>query len=174
MKRSDFPTHPAGDEERLTAWIDGELTGREQAGFEASLDQGGLTRAQAEAERAAARQLGALLRQHAPAPGFQNGEAFNHQILRRIEAETPAPAWPWQRLLWSGTGGLAVAALLFFAFVAPALHRLGPPPEYYAQILNATTSDPSISAGAVHSNEENVTVLWIDGLDYVPAQKVKN
>lgn len=191
MKPSDLPSHPGRNEERITAWLDGELSAKEQAEFEAALDTGiteGFTRAGADAERQSARKLGDLLRrQTAPAGSFPPGEAFNREVLRRIKAETEAelpeaavpavpsaPAWPWQRLVWSGTGGLAAAALLFLAFVQPALHHNGPPPEYYAQIFNTTTSDPAISAIAVHSNQENVTVLWIDGLDYVPKQKAHN
>jgi len=175
-------------EEQYTAWIDGRLTGRELADFEAQLEEGfanGLTKAQAEADRAAAGNVGALLRGHfaqAPAPALKNAEFFNHQILRQIEAETqqstpPASAplpWPFWRMIWGGLSSLGVAALLFVTLVMPTLHRPGPPPEYYAQILNASTEDSAISAVAIHSKQENVTVLWIDGLDYVPATKAKN
>ena len=45
-------------EEQYTAWIDGRLTGSELAAFEAELERGlpnGLTKAQAEADLAAAR-----------------------------------------------------------------------------------------------------------------------
>ena len=175
-------------EELYTAWIDGRLAGRELADFETQLEKGlpnGVTKAQAEADRSAARQLGALLRSHsaaATAPTLKNAEFFNHQLLRQIEAETPQsvpPAavpipWPFRRLIWGGLSSLGIAALLFVTLVLPTLNRPGPPPEYYAQILNASTGDPTISAVAVHSKKENVTVLWIDGLDYVPAQKAKN
>lgn len=170
-------------DEQYTAWIDGTLTGRELAEFEAQLAQGlpnGLTKAQAEADRTAARQLGGLLRQHpSTAPAIKNPDFFSAQILRQIEAEQPRIArptpslLPFWRLIWGGLGSLGVAALLFAAFVAPTLHRVGPPPEYYAQILNSRTGDPTISAVSIHSKKEQVTVLWIDGLDYLPA-KAKN
>ena len=175
-------------EERYTAWIDDCLTGRELAGFEAQLEKGfpnGLTKAQAEADRVAARNMGALLRGHcaeAPASALKNVEFFNQQLLRQIEAEAPQSAppaaasvpLPFWRLIWGGVSSLGVAALLFALLVLPALHHPGPPPEYYAKILNASTEDPAISAVAVHSNKENVTVLWIDGFDYVPARKAKD
>lgn len=122
------------------------------------------------------RQLGELLRRYStPAPG-RDFVGLNAAVLRRIQAETAAPvppALPLRRLVWSGLGGLAAAAL-FLAFVQPALRQPGPPPEYYAEILKSTTSDPAISAVAVHSEQDNVTVLWIDGLDYVPAQNANN
>jgi len=174
------------DEEQYTAWIDGRLTGRELADFEAQLEVGfanGLTKAQAEADRAAARNVGALLRDHfaeAPAPALKNTEFFNHQILRQIEAEAPQSAppvpfpWLFRWMIWGGLSSLGIAALLFATLVLPTLHHPGPPPEYYAQILNASTEDAAISAVAIHSKQENVTVLWIDGLDYVPVTKAKN
>ena len=175
-------------EEQYTAWIDGRLTGSELAAFEAELERGlpnGLTKAQAEADLAAAQQLGRLLREHyveAPAPALKNSEFFNQQILRQIEAETPAnPSpdsvvipWPIRRMVWAGLGSIGIAALLFLTLVLPGLQQSGPPPEYYAKILKSQTEDPTISAVAVHSKKENVTILWIDGLDYQPARKTKN
>ena len=45
-------------EEKWTAWLDGQLSGRELSEFEASLPD----KAAAEAEKAGARKLGALLK----------------------------------------------------------------------------------------------------------------
>ena len=166
-------------EELYTAWIDDRLTGRELADFEAQLESYGISKAEAEADRAAALNLGALLRSQAEAPVLKNAEFFNQQLLRAIEAEAapqstpPAAApfpWPFWRLVWGGVSSLGIAALLFAMLVLPALQRPGPPPEYYAQILNASTEDPAFSAVAVHHKQENVTVLWIDGFDYLPAK----
>lgn len=174
-------------EELYTAWIDDRLTGGELADFEAQLERGfanGLTKAQAEADRAAARRLGALLRgqpAETMAPTLKNPEFFNLRILQQIEAEAPQSAalpapipWPFRRMIWGGLSSLGIAALLFATLILPGLNQQGPPPEYYAKIINASTEDPAISAVAVHSEKENVTVLWIDGLDYVPAKKAKN
>ncbi len=137
-----------------------------------------------EPEREEAARLGALLRKHT-APAARDFEGFNAGVLGRLAAETPAvlpkanivpiaSLMPLRRLVWGGFGGLAAAAALFLALVRPALEQPGPPPEYYAQVLKSTTSDPAISAVAVHSQQDGVTVLWIDGLDYIPAQKAKN
>ncbi|XHR26993.1 MAG: anti-sigma factor family protein [Chthoniobacteraceae bacterium] len=185
MKRSDFPADDGRADERFTAWLDGQLPEGERAEFEAELDAG--TRERAEAERSEALKLGDLLRRHAMGP-VRGCEGLNAQVLARIQAEIPVevpsemPAEvlpmaatgaskPLGRLVWGGFGGLAAAAVLFFAFVQPVLNRPGPPPEYYAQIFKATTADPTISAVAVHSEADQATVIWIDGLDYVPAQK---
>ncbi|MEI8234405.1 MAG: hypothetical protein WCH57_06925 [Verrucomicrobiota bacterium] len=174
------PSEPSF-EAQTAAWIDGALPERERVAFEAECQRRGIAPAQAEADRLQARQLGGLLRRHAAAMDhpLPHPDFFNAQLLRQIQAETPSPQkapllWPLRRLVWGGLASLGAAALLFAGFVLPSLHQPGPPPEYYAQILNAQTADPTISAVAMHPKNENITVLWIDGLDYVPAEKAKN
>lgn len=185
MKPSDLSF-----EARYAAWMDGALPESEHAAFEAECARRGIAPAQAEADRAAALRLGDLLRGHAKAAASRpipHADFFNAEILHRIEAETPLPAsdaagdtshaslplfFPLRRLLWGGLGSLGAAALLFATLVFPTLDRVGPPPEYYAQVLK--TADPAVSAVAMHPKEENVTVLWIEGLNYVPAEKSKN
>src|SRR4051794_7914058 len=70
-------------EEKWTAWLDGELRGKELAEFEASLPD----RAAAEAERTEARKLGALLRDQLCAGAMANEDFFSHQLRERIERE---------------------------------------------------------------------------------------
>src|SRR4051812_17225719 len=43
------------------------------------------------------------------------------------------------------------------------------PTIYDASIIEATPQEPGISATSVYSKAENMTVLWLDGLDYLPA-----
>ncbi len=186
MKLSDIPQDPSAEssfEAQTTAWIDGCLPESERAAFEAECERRGIPPAEREADRLRTRQLGRLLRSHAMAIDVPHALAhpdfFNAQLLRQIDAETPCPEsapfpWPLRRLAFGGLASLGAAALLFAALVFPALHRPGPPPEYYARILNSQTTDPAISAVAMHLKSENVPVLWIDGLDYVPAEKAKN
>lgn len=172
-------------EEQYTAWIDGKLSESERSQLEQGLAEGLAT---AETDRSEALQLGMLLRTHydakATAPAFKNEAFFNESIRQQIETDIAknrkssatsgnAIPWPFWRMLWGGLGSLGLAAILFLSLVLPSLQHPGPPAEYYAQILKTQTSDPTISAVAIHSNEENVTILWIDGLDYVPA-KSKN
>lgn len=53
--------------------------------------------------------------------------------------------------------------------VASATHQAaGSAAVYDASIIKATTEEPGVSA-SVYSQAENVTVLWLDGLDYLPA-----
>jgi len=75
-------------EENWTAWLDGQLGGRELSEFEASLPD----KAAAEAEKAAARKLGVLLKSELGASALTNEEFFSHQLRERIMRESGAPS----------------------------------------------------------------------------------
>ena len=46
------------------------------------------------------------------------------------------------------------------------------PSKYFAQVVEAWPSDPSISATTVYNPQDNVTVLWLEGLDYMPSDQL--
>src|SRR6266571_751693 len=163
-------------EENWTAWLDGQLSGRELSEFEASLPD----KAAAEAEKANARKLGALLKSELGAPSLTNEEFFSHQLRERIMRESSGPSveheakastwWTIPRLLWTGTASLAVF-LIFTVFV---MHQERPAEEsqYLTQILNARV-DPVVSPNGTVSifevKQDHVTVLWTEGLQTLPA-----
>jgi hypothetical protein len=162
-------------EEKWTAWLDGQLSGRELAEFEASLPD----KAAAEAEKAGARKLGLLLKRELGAPALTNEEFFSHQLRERIRgssvpsAEREAKASTWwtiPRLLWTGTASLAV----FLVFTIFVIRDKNPAEEsqYLTQILNARV-DPVVSPNATVSmfevKQDRVTVLWTEGLQSLPA-----
>ena len=162
-------------EEKWTAWLDGQLSGRELAEFEASLPD----KAAAEAEKADARKLGVFLKRELGAPALTNEGFFSHQLRDRIrqssvpsaERETKASTW-WTipRLLWTGTASLAV----FLVFTIFVIRDKNPAEEsqYLTQILNARV-DPVVSPNATVSmfevKQDRVTVLWTEGLQSLPA-----
>jgi anti-sigma factor RsiW len=158
-------------EEQFTAWIDGKLTGRELTEFEDELRE----HPEAAAERDGARALGNLLRSQA-APPLRNPDFFNHQLMQRIAAETPRPVekkrsffWSIPGLAWTGACSLIVAAVLFKTTI-PA----GPPSPkaktgYFAQVVEIWSKSPNVTASTVYSPEDDATVIWLDGLDYIPA-----
>ena len=159
-------------EERFTAWVDGQLTGTDLAEFEKELP----AHPEAAAERAEARKLGDLLRAQ-PVPKLGNDDFFNHQLMQRIAAETSragepvkARGWSWSlpRLAFAGAACLVVAGGLFKTLI-PAAVPPGEKSKYYAQVVEAWPADPSISATTVYNPADNVTVVWLDGLDYIPA-----
>ncbi len=165
-------------EEKWTAWLDGQLSGRELSEFEASLPD----KAAAQAEKAEAKKLGELLKRELSAYELKNEEFFSHQLREKILQESgeqrPERArrnstsswWTVPRLLWAGTASLAVF-LICTVFV---MHQERPPEEsqYLTQILNARV-DPVVSPNGTVSifevKQDRVTVLWTEGLQSLPA-----
>jgi hypothetical protein len=165
-------------EEKWTAWLDDQLSGRELSEFEASLPD----KAAAEGEKAEARKLGQLLNRELSAHPLKNEEFFNHQLSERIARESseqgrertrrsPTSSW-WTipRLLWAGTASLAV----FFICTVLVMRQERPAEEsqYLTQILNARV-DPVVSPNATVSifevKQDRATVLWTEGLQSLPA-----
>jgi hypothetical protein len=165
-------------EEKWTAWLDDQLSGRGLSEFEASLPD----KASAQAEKAEAKKLGALLKRELSAHSLKNEEFFSHQLRERIVQESggqgrerarrsPTPSW-WTipRLLWTGTASLAV----FLICTVLVMHQERPAEEsqYLTQILNARV-DPVVSPNATVSifevKQDRVTVLWTEGLQTLPA-----
>ncbi|MDL5056961.1 hypothetical protein, partial [Geitlerinema calcuttense] len=67
------------------------------------------------------------------------------------------------RILWAPA--VAVAVVLGLVFFQPGL--IGPSP--YARVLDAKTSLNRVSVTPIQSKKAKVTVIWIEGLDYLPA-----
>jgi hypothetical protein len=165
-------------EEKWTAWLDDQLSGRELSEFEASLPD----KAVAQAEKAEAKKLGELLKRELSAHSLKNEEFFSHQLRERIVQESggqrrerarrnPTSSW-WtiSRLLWAGTASLAV--FLICTVLVMHQERPGEESQYLTQILN-TRVDPVVSPNATVSifevKQDRVTVLWTEGLQTLPA-----
>jgi hypothetical protein len=171
-------------EEKWTAWLDGQLTGRELIDFEVSLPD----KAAAEAEKGEAQKLGSFLREQLGGQALSNAEFFSHQLREQIARETatqdrPAFAWlrrgkygersTWwtiRRLGWSGATSLAI--FLICAVFVMRDKNTGEQSEYLTQILNARV-DPGVSPNATISmfetQKDKVTVLWTEGLQSLPS-----
>src|SRR5438477_2397554 len=102
-------------EEKWTAWIDDQLTGKELGEFEAALPD----KRAAEDEKRAAKKLGALLQRELRAQPLHNADFFSHQLRERIDREDRASSggrgdaggsfwWPVRRLVWAGATSLAI------------------------------------------------------------------
>ena len=160
-------------EEQFTAWADGKLSGPELAAFEKELEQ----HPEALAERDAALKLGAMLRGNPTAPKLANADFFNLQIQQRIAADRPrekaagsGAGWFWSlpRLAWAGAACLLIAGAMFKTLI-PTGSTVSEADPYFAQVVESWTSEPGVSAITVYNPKDNVTVLWLDGLDYIPA-----
>jgi anti-sigma factor RsiW len=156
-------------EEQFTAWVDGKLTGAELAEFEKELE----AHPEALAEKDDALKLGQLLREHPTAPALGNPDFFNHQLMQRIAADAPRPveqkrSWFWSipRLAWAGAFCLVVTAGLFLTTIPTGAVKKS---NYFAQVVENWPGNPNVSASTVYSADDDVTVVWLDGLDYIPA-----
>jgi anti-sigma factor RsiW len=162
-------------EEKWTAWLDGQLSGRELIEFESSLPD----LAAAEAEKRDAQKLGAFLKKELGAQALSNEEFFSHQLRERIARETENETrggsrsswWTIPRLVWSGATALAVFVVCAVAILSQ--HQAGEQSEYLTQILNSKV-DPAANPNATVSifevkNDNKVTVLWTEGLQSLPS-----
>jgi hypothetical protein len=165
-------------EEKWTAWLDDQLSGRELSEFEASLPD----KAAAQAEKVGAKKLGQLLKRELSAQPLKNEEFFSHQLHEKIVQESgeqladrarrsPTSHW-WTipRLLWAGTASLAV--FLICTVLVMRQERPAEESQYLTQILNARV-DPIVSPNATVSifevKQDHATVLWTEGLQSLPA-----
>lgn len=158
-------------EEKWTAWLDGQLTGKELEDFEASLPD----KEAAEREKRDATKLGALLKQELGAQPFSNEEFFSHKLRERIARETAQAGtrstwWTVPRLVWTGAASLA----LFMVCAVVVMNHEDVPEQsdYLTQILNMRI-DPAVSPNATISKfetkEDRVTVIWTEGLQSLPS-----
>lgn len=161
-------------EEKWTAWLDGQLAGKELVEFEASLPD----RAAAEAEKRDAKKLGALLKRELGAGALTNEEFFSHQLRERIVRECATQDrhggtstwWTVPRMVWAGATSLALFVL--FSVVVVRDKNPAEQSQYLSQILNARV-DPAVSPNATitmfEAQGDRVTVLWTEGLQSLPA-----
>ena len=158
-------------EEQFTAWVDGKLTGADLAEFEKEL----AAHPDAASEKDAALKLGRLLREHPTVPRLAHPDFFNHQLMQRIAAETPRPMekkrssiWSIPGLAWAGAFCLVIALVLFKTTVPEGARHVDKS-NYFAQVVESWPSNPNVSASTVYDADDHVTVVWLDGLDYIPA-----
>ena len=183
-------------EERHADWIDGKLTGPELEAFERELASrpddslekeavvsiGKLLRAHSAPPRMSnpdffQYQLMARIEAEQP-PG------------REATPRKPAFRWPMVHLAWGGVCSLLLAFIGFQSLVrnpaqvalkeGPGAHledlAYAPTPApvvaesgINAHVVTVSSPDPNISATPVESKSDKVTVIWVDGLDYLPA-----
>src|SRR6266568_8107971 len=163
-------------EEKWTAWLDGQLSDKELAEFEASLPD----LAAAKAEKHDAKKLGAFLKEQLATQTLSNAEFFSHQLRERIARENKDGSrgnearstwWTIPRLVWSGATALALFLITTVALLTQ--HQPGQQSEYLTQILNSRVDPAANPNAAVYifesKNDNKVTVLWTEGLQSLPA-----
>src|SRR5437667_11439714 len=137
-------------EEKWTAWLDGELSGKELVEFEASLPD----KAAAEAEKRDTHKLGALLKEQLGAHALSNEDFFSHQLRERIVRENgpsrepsreASTWWTVRRLFLTGVAWLALFVIC--AVVVIRDKKSGEQSQYITRSLNSVCA-PASSANA--------------------------
>ena len=165
-------------EEKWTAWVDDQLTGKELAEFEAALPD----KPAAEAEKRAAKKLGAFLQRELAVQPLHNADFFSHQLWERIDRDERSVSgrrtdmggsfwWPIRRLVWVGAASLAI----FIAIAMFVMRDEEPaePSQYLTQIKKAQldpVTGPDATVTVFDTKEDRVTVLWTEGLKSLPAE----
>jgi len=155
----------------LIRWLDDEMTAAERAQFESAMKND----PELAAEAASMRQLSASLREHLPSEmPVPHADFFNSQITLRIaqmaaDDEKPqiqATSWlDWFRAPWLAATAAAACAVAGFLFMQNS------PDISHTAILSSYTPNPSVKAQVSYSDAAQATVLTLDGLEAIPADK---
>ena len=165
--------NPNPDEQLLARWLDGELNADERTSFEARLQSDPALRAEADSLTSLRDMLQSGFPKIAEVP---HADFFNSQIQERIaqvrleeeRAATPAVAAPsrfsWMIKSWLMAGAAAACLLV-------ALMQWQTSPGASTVVLSTYAPDAGVKAATYHSTEANATVLMLDGLENMPAEK---
>ena len=166
---------PPSEDHTLIRWIDGEMNETERKAFEESLKSDTALAKEAKDLRA----LSSSLRAHLPAEmTVPHADFFNSQIgvriaqmdLDQVRTKSTEATWMslirWMRQPWFATAGAAALAILGFIFFRPSGDVAA-----QSMILSSYTPDTRIQARAFHVDGAGATVLLLDGLDAIPADK---
>lgn len=163
------------DETDLTRYLDGEMDAAERAAFESSLAAHPELRTDLESMNL----LGEVLRKNVAAEReVPHADFFNSQIQVRIAQEeidrkraAPAGAgggWlGWLRQPWFVAAATALVAVAAFV----AWENRGSSAQDTSIVLSTYTPNPTVQARAYHSEDANATVLLLDGLAALPADR---
>jgi anti-sigma-K factor RskA len=154
----------------LIRWLDAEMTDAERASFSARLESDPALKAEVELMQ----RMSADLRTHLPAEmPVPYGDFFNSQIQVRLAQEEPLSipetraSWlDWLRMptLIAATAAAAVA-------IAGFLIMQQGPAAGDSVVLSIYVPNTSVQARSFHSDEANATVLMLDGMEAMPADR---
>jgi anti-sigma factor RsiW len=157
----------------LIRWLDGEMTPAEQERFAARLESEPMLKADAESLR----QLGVSLRAHLPAEmPVPHADFFNSQIHQRIaeeDAVTTPQAVRGGWLEWFSLPSFATAFAVVAAVVAAGVMIIQKEATGGAEtlVLSTYAPNPNIQTRHFHSTEAQATVLMLDGVEAIPADR---
>jgi anti-sigma factor RsiW len=157
-------------EEKLTAWLDGKLSAEEARLFQNEYPL-------AQEEKAQFMKLKGLLRESLESHVLPDPDFFNAQIMAQIGRES-APrrslrrGWlGLPRIAWGGVCVLGVGFAMFVALI-PHGDLSDPRSGYVADVLKTKTRGPNVKATV--DNQKDMTIIKIEGLQKLPADKDLN
>lgn len=166
-------------ETQYVRWQDGLLDPALEPEFLRELKRRGMS----EADGASWGPISGMLAEHAAACPLENADFFSHSVMEKVVAlaepdkggGTHEGGWfatflgmPG-RLAWAGGLMVALVAALYFAI--PEVRTGGPRDDLATRILSAQADEPGLSVAAFEAND-GAAVVWIEGLDYLPADHV--
>jgi len=160
-------------EERHTAWLDNALAPEELEAFEAQV----ANLEEARREKQFMERMRVDLQSFELAPKMESPDFFTHGVMERIQqleatggerVKSAGAWWSLGRLAWLGAGAVAAAVVLTASMIPRGGEHA--PIDYSAEVIDTEVPAEAggVSAVAFRSEESDLTVLWLDGLDYVP------
>ena len=161
------------DENQIVRWLDGEMTATEKSAFEVYLASDPALRAELDSMC----KLGETLRQNLPVERpLPHADFFNSQIQvrianeemdskRGIRQEAGAAGW----FSWFTMPKFAFAAALLVLGLTMAFWQTGS--GMSTTVVSSYAPNPEVQARAFHSTEANATVIMLDGLASLPADR---
>ena len=153
------------EQERLTRWIDGELTDDEVGDLLEAYPE--MKTAKAESER-----IGELLRAEVDSEEkIPHGDFFNHQIRHRIEEleEERTTGWRDELQVFPWFTRFRIISGFGFAAVVVGLIAFGlsTPPADRSEVVMTYTPVPGATATAEYHRGAEATVIRLSGIDDV-------
>lgn len=167
--------NPPPEDHDLLRWLDGEMNAADKAAFEARLAVEPALKSEAELMQ----RLSADLRAHLPAEmPVPYAEFFNSQIQVRLAqeenrqiraAERSGGFLDWLRLPWLAPTALAAAVVL--AAISLWQNPGAPGGGSDDLVHSIYVPNAGVQARSFHSEEAQATVLVLDGLEEMPADR---
>lgn len=117
----------------------------------------------------------ALLREHLTVPPLEHPDFINTRVMQAIEQEERAarPARPpffLMRLVWAGAA-LLTAATVLSVFLLPREFGFGDEEDFISHVVNARAEMPQLSVTTFQVPDDRGVVLWLEGSDFIPADR---
>jgi anti-sigma factor RsiW len=156
----------------LIRWLDGEMKAAELASFTARLESDPVLKSEAELMQRMSRDMRSSLPAEMPVPF---GDFFNSQIQMRISQEESsmrdAPAARASWLDWFRLPGFATIAAVTAAMVIAGVMIYQQSPSSASYVLSTYAPNQKVQVNTYHSAEAHATVLMLDGLEDLPADR---